>query len=65
MMVVDVPISEGGKIRQLASPVKFSDTTAAYAFAGVRTGRHNKEVLLEIGYTEEQISGFEETGLFK
>ncbi len=65
MMVVDVPISEGGKVRQLASPVKFSDTTAAYAFAGVRTGRHNKEVLLEIGYTEEQISGFEETGLFK
>jgi alpha-methylacyl-CoA racemase len=64
-MVVDVPTPEGGKVRQLASPVKFSDTTAAYACAGARTGRHTKEVLLELGYTEEQISGFEETGLFK
>jgi len=64
-IVVDVPILDGGKVRQLANPVKFSDTPASYAFAGVRTGRHNKEVLLELGYTEEQISGFEETGLFK
>jgi len=64
-MVVDVPIPDGGKVRQLANPVKFSHTPAAYAFVGVRTGRHNKEVLLELGYTEEQISGFEQTGLFK
>jgi crotonobetainyl-CoA:carnitine CoA-transferase CaiB-like acyl-CoA transferase len=64
-MVVDVPITNGGKVRQLANPVKFSDTPAGYAFAGVRTGYHNKEVLSELGYTEEQIAGFEETGLFK
>jgi crotonobetainyl-CoA:carnitine CoA-transferase CaiB-like acyl-CoA transferase len=64
-MVVDVPITDGGKVRQLANPVKFSDTPAGYAYAGVRTGRHNKEVLLELGYTEEQIAGFEEAGVFK
>jgi len=51
-------------VRQLANPVKFSRTQASYAFAGVKTGTHNREVLKALGYTEAQIAEFAVTGLF-
>ncbi|HQB14940.1 MAG TPA: hypothetical protein PLF52_10850, partial [Syntrophales bacterium] len=51
-------------VRQLANPVKFSRTPASYAFAGVKTGTHNREVLKALGYTEAQIAEFAATGLF-
>lgn len=51
-------------VRQLANPVKFSGTPVAYAFAGVKTGTHNREVLMGLGYTEAQIGEFAATGLF-
>jgi len=58
--------SEGRRtaVRQLANPVKLSGTPATYAFAGVKTGTHNREVLLGLGYTEAQIDAFAATGLF-
>ncbi|MDI9570376.1 MAG: CaiB/BaiF CoA-transferase family protein [Pseudomonadota bacterium] len=51
-------------VRQLANPVKFSRTPVSYPFAGVKTGAHNREVLLSLGYTEERIAEFAATGLF-
>ncbi len=51
-------------VRQLANPVKLSGTPAAYAYAGVKTGTHNREVLMGLGYTEAQIGEFATTGLF-
>ncbi|HOU78864.1 MAG TPA: CoA transferase, partial [Syntrophales bacterium] len=51
-------------VRQLANPVKFSRTPVAYPFAGVKTGTHNREVLMGLGYTEAQIGEFTATGLF-
>jgi alpha-methylacyl-CoA racemase len=63
-MVVEVDLPEGKKVRQLASPIKFSETIPEYGNAGTPPGMHTKEVLLELGYKEEEIVTFEKTGLF-
>jgi alpha-methylacyl-CoA racemase len=63
-MVVDVPLPGGQTVRQFAHPVKYSRTVPEYKFAGVRPGAHNREVLLNLGYTLEEIDTFSATGLF-
>jgi len=74
--VVDVPIigdsapinsavtAAAATVRQLANPVKLSETPPVYAYAGVKTGTHNREVLSALGYTTEEIAAFAATGLF-
>ncbi len=66
-MIVEVPLPGGGSVRQLANPIRFSDTRAEYRTAGVSamTGGHTKEVLRELGYADSDIEEFERTGLFK
>ena len=63
-IVVDVDCADGKTVRQLASPIKFSDTPQEYKKAGVPPGTHTKEVLVELGYSEEEIENFEKTGMF-
>ncbi|HYA15298.1 MAG TPA: CaiB/BaiF CoA-transferase family protein [Syntrophales bacterium] len=63
-LVVEVELPDGGKVRQLACPIKFSRTPSEYKQAGVSPGLHTKEVLLELGYSEEEIEKWEKTGLF-
>ena len=63
-MVVEVDLPDGKKVRQLASPIKFSETILEYGNAGTPPGMHTKEVLLELGYKEEEIATFEKTGMF-
>jgi alpha-methylacyl-CoA racemase len=64
-MVVDVPLTAGGTVRQLANPIKFSGTTPEYRQAGPRPGTHTTEVLRGLKYTDAEIEEFEKTGLFK
>jgi crotonobetainyl-CoA:carnitine CoA-transferase CaiB-like acyl-CoA transferase len=63
-MVVEVDLLDGKKVRQLAGPIKFSETIPEYKTAGTSPGLHTKEVLLKLGYKEEEIDAFEKTGLF-
>ena len=64
-MVVEVPLPNGKKVKQIANPIKFSETPQKYKFTGVPpTMGHAKEVLKEIGYKEEEIDEFERTELF-
>jgi crotonobetainyl-CoA:carnitine CoA-transferase CaiB-like acyl-CoA transferase len=63
-MVVEVDLPDGKKVRQLANPIKFSETIPEYKNAGTPPGLHTKEVLLKLGYREEDIEAFEKTGLF-
>jgi alpha-methylacyl-CoA racemase len=65
VMVVEVALPGEGTVKQLANPIKFSETPAQYDQVGLPIGTHTKEVLLELGYTEQEIEIFEETGLFK
>jgi len=64
-MVVDVPLPGGGSVRQIGHPVKFSETPPEYRQAGVSGGVHTREVLTGLGYTDQEIEMFENTGLFK
>ena len=63
-MLVEVPLSNGGAVKQVASPIQFSATPQEYKWAGVTAGTHTKEILSSIGYMEDQINDFERTGLF-
>jgi len=64
-MVVEVPLPSGEVVRQLANPIKFSGSTPEYRQAGSNPGAHTKEVLRDLGYSDEEIGDFEKSGLFK
>ena len=61
-MVVQLTHPEYGPLRMLGIPIKLSDTPGAVENAPPRFGEHNREVLMKLGYTEEEIRGFAETG---
>lgn len=63
-MVVEVALPGGGQIKQLASPIKFSETPPGYDQVGLSVGTHTKEVLKELGYDDQEIKTFEDSGLF-
>ena len=63
-MLVEVPLPAGGKVKQIANPIKFSETSPEYHHAGVTAGTHTREVLTGLGYRDEEITKFEKTGLF-
>ena len=52
-----------GDVTVPGSPVRFSDTPARAAADAPELGQHTEEVLLEVGYTWEQISELSESGV--
>jgi crotonobetainyl-CoA:carnitine CoA-transferase CaiB-like acyl-CoA transferase len=63
-MIVEFTLPSGEKLKQIANPIKFSATKQEYRSIGCTAGTHTREVLLEIGYTEEQIRDYEKQGVF-
>ena len=63
-LVVDVELPGGGTVRQLGTPMRFSETPIRHAGAGQPAGTDNKDVLLGLGYTEEAIENFKDSGIF-
>jgi len=59
---VDVPQSDGSRIRGVASPVDFSRDAWAPAGPVPELGQHTEEILLELGYDWEAIGGLKERG---
>jgi crotonobetainyl-CoA:carnitine CoA-transferase CaiB-like acyl-CoA transferase len=64
-MLVEVELPFGGRVRQIANPIKFSGTPPEYRHGGVTAGTHTREVLSGLGYTDQDIAEFEKEGLFK
>jgi len=64
-MVVEVALPDGGTVRQLGHPIRYSATPPEYRSAGCTAGTNTREVLRELGYTEEEIGESEKTGLFR
>jgi crotonobetainyl-CoA:carnitine CoA-transferase CaiB-like acyl-CoA transferase len=52
-----------GQIMQLASPINMSETPATYRLPAPEFGQHTEQVLLEYGYTWEDIAQFKEEGV--
>jgi alpha-methylacyl-CoA racemase len=63
-LVVEVNLPGGGTIRQIGHAIRYSATPPEYRSAGVAAGKHTREVLREIGYSEDEIEAFGKTGLF-
>ncbi len=63
-MVVELNLPGGGRVNQLANPIKFSETPPEYDQVGLSVGTHTKEVLKELGYDDQEIKEFEDSGLF-
>lgn len=64
-MVVEVPGPNGEKVRQIANPIKFSETPPEYRSIGKPvTNADNKEVVLGLGYSEAEFEEFAKSGLF-
>jgi crotonobetainyl-CoA:carnitine CoA-transferase CaiB-like acyl-CoA transferase len=52
-----------GKIKMLANPINMSVNPATYRMAAPEFGQHTEEVLLEYGYTWDDIIHFKEQGI--
>ncbi len=52
-----------GAIENLASPINMSKTPATYRLPAPEFGQHTEEVLLEFGYTWDDIIDFKENGI--
>jgi crotonobetainyl-CoA:carnitine CoA-transferase CaiB-like acyl-CoA transferase len=52
-----------GRLEVLANPVMLSETPATIRMAAPEFGQHTEEVLLEYGYTWEDIARFKEKGI--
>lgn len=64
-LVVDVELPDGGSVRQIGTPIRFSETPLQYSKAGQPAGTNNRDVLLKLGYSEEEIEDFKTSGLFE
>jgi len=54
-MVVEIDHPKLGKVKQLGIPVKLSETPGAIRRLPPRRGEHTEEILLELGYTRQDI----------
>jgi crotonobetainyl-CoA:carnitine CoA-transferase CaiB-like acyl-CoA transferase len=61
-LLVDVPMANGQTQRQLASPIKFSETKTHYAHTGVTLGEHTDVVMKAAGFSADEIAQAKRTG---
>jgi formyl-CoA transferase/CoA:oxalate CoA-transferase len=52
-----------GGLKMLANPIHFSNTAPIYERHPPLLGEHSDQILGEVGYTEDQISGFRDSGV--
>lgn len=63
-MIVDVAVPSGNDVRvkQLASPIRFSGAPNEYRVGGCPVGWHSEEVLARLGYSEAAIASLKASG---
>lgn len=57
------PQGKYGRVKEIGSAIKLSETPARRELFPPRKGEHNSEYLKAVGYTEEEISAFIEKGV--
>ncbi|NPV91915.1 MAG: CoA transferase [Firmicutes bacterium] len=64
-MVVEVPGPDGIKVKQIANPIKFSETPPEYRSLGKNAASaDNQEIMLGLGYTEAEFEEYANSGVF-
>jgi len=64
-MVVEVAGPTGKNVKQIANPIKFSESPPEYRHVGFSDAEANtKDIIKSLGYTEIDIEEFSKTGLF-
>jgi crotonobetainyl-CoA:carnitine CoA-transferase CaiB-like acyl-CoA transferase len=61
-MVHDREDAAGGKVRQLGSPLRISGSRVVPPTPAPQLGEHNSEILLEIGFSDEDIQKLKSIG---
>lgn len=64
-MVVSVPQANGEHQLQTGSPIKISNYAPRYRHTGTALGAHTKEILVELGYSPEEIAAMNHQGIIK
>ena len=62
-MVLEVTGKDGKPSKALGVPVKLSETPGSVRTAAVEFGESTSDVLMELGYSEDEIKAFEEEGI--
>ena len=60
---IDVQHPVWGKIKMTGFPWDFSETPASWRCEAPGFGQHSEEILLELGYTRNDIAHFKEEGV--
>jgi len=61
--VVEIDDAIVGKVRQVGSPLKLSETPGEVRSLSPFLGQHTREILLELGYSQEQIGDLYQKGI--
>lgn len=61
-MIIEVDHPEKGKIKQVGHFIKLSDTPASVRCVTPTQGQHTKEILTELGYSDDEIAEMRQNG---
>ena len=62
-MVIEVDNKKAGKSKAIGMPIKFSDTNANTEIGAPNFGQHTDEILIQFGYSTEQIKDYRDKGI--
>ncbi|MCB8921223.1 MAG: CoA transferase [Ardenticatenaceae bacterium] len=63
-MVANVPKPDGSTQPQIANPFKFSNAQPQYHHIGAPLGAHTSEILIEIGYNQNDVQRMQDNRIF-
>ena len=62
-MVIEVDNKKAGKSKAIGMPIKFSDTNANTEIGAPNFGQHTDEILIQFGYSADQIKDYKDKGI--